>query len=110
MQAPGRIDKEQQNESEDATCQDDANEETTEAAIEDSVKDANHDDLKAGSINRKKSPATRAKALPEHTALEQRWWVVRDGTEVVGPQSESRKATPSSGCVSVSPSTKVINH
>ena len=72
--------------------------------------DANHDDQKAGSINRKKGPATKADAPPEHTALEQRWWVVRDGIEVVSPQSESRKATPSSGCVSVSPSTKVINH
>ena len=110
MQAPGRIDKEQQNESEDATCQDGANEETNQAAIDESEKDANHDDLRAGSINRKKSPATRAEGPPEPTALEQRWWVVRDSIEVVGPQSESRKATPSSGCVSVSPSTKVINH
>ena len=40
-------------------------------------------------------------------ALEQSWWLVRDGIEVVGPESDSRKVTPSSGCVAVSPSTKV---
>ena len=32
---------------------------------------------------------------------------MRDGIEVVGPESEGRKVTPSSGCVAVSPSTKV---